>query len=57
MIGAAEHLHKKLEILHRSVRVINDELMEIDADPQLLDDLGLIRSNIVKIPRVKWVYY
>ena len=29
MIGAAKHLDKELEVLHRSVRVINDELMEI----------------------------
>ena len=32
MIGAARHLDKELEVLHRSVRVINDELMEIEAD-------------------------
>ena len=31
MIGAAKHLDKELEVLHRSVRVINDELMEIEA--------------------------
>ena len=40
MNGAAEHLDKELELLHRSVRVINDELMNIEADqrhvPQLL---------------------
>ena len=57
MIGAAKHLDKELEVLQRSVRVINDELMEIEADqkhvPQLLEDLGLTPSNIVKIPRVK----
>ena len=29
MIGAAEYLDKKLEVLHRSGRVINDELMKI----------------------------
>ena len=50
MTGAAEHLDKELEVLHRSVRVINDELMEIEADqkhiPQLLEDLGLTQSNI-----------
>ena len=32
MIGAAKHLDEELEVLHRSVRVINDELMEIEAD-------------------------
>ena len=32
MIGAAKHLDKELEVLHRSVRVINDELMEIEGD-------------------------
>ena len=58
MIGAAEHLVKELEVLHRSVRVINHELMEIEQDqkhaPQLLEDLGHIhQSNIVKTPRVK----
>ena len=41
MIGAAKHLDKELEVLHRSVGVINDELMEIEADqkhvPQLLE--------------------
>ena len=57
MIGAAKYLDKELEVLHRSVRVINDELMEIEADqknvPRLLEDLGLMQGNVVKIPRVK----
>ena len=57
MTGAAEYLEKELEVLHRSVRAINNELMEIEADqkhiPQLLEDLGLTQSNIVKTPRVK----
>ena len=57
MLGAAEHLDKELEVLHRSVRVINSELMEIEADqkrvPQLLEDLKRIRGNVVKTPRVK----
>ena len=57
MIGAAGHLDKELEVLHRSVRVTNDELMEIEADqkrvPQLLEDLGHTQGNIVKTPRVK----
>ena len=57
MTGAAEHLDKELEVLHRSVRVINNELMEIEADqkhiPQFLEDLGLTQSNVVKTPRVK----
>ena len=57
MIGAAKHIDKELEVLHRSVRVINDELMEIEADqkhvPRWLEDLGLIQGNIVKTPRVK----
>ena len=57
MIGAAKHLDKELEVLHRSVRVINDELMEIEADqkhvPRLLEDLGLTQGNVVKTPRVK----
>ena len=48
---------KELEVLHRSVRVINNELMEIEADqkhvPRLLEDLGLIQGNVVKTPRVK----
>ena len=51
MTGAAEHLDKELEVLHRSVRVINNELMEIEAYqkriPQLLEDLGLTQNNIV----------
>ena len=55
--GAAKHLEKEVEVLHRSVRVINDELMEIEADqkhvPQLLEDLGLTQGNIVETPRVK----
>ena len=53
MIGAAEHLDKELEVLRRSVRVINNELMEIEKKhaPELLEDLGLIQSNIVKTPR------
>ena len=57
MIGAAKHLDKELEVLHISVRVINDELMEIEADqtyvPQLLGDLALTQGNIVQTPRVK----
>ena len=57
MTGAAEHLDKEVEVLHRSVRVINNELMEIEADqkriPQFLEDLGLTQSNIVKTPGVK----
>ena len=40
---------KELELLHRSVRVINDELMEIEVDqkhvPRLLEDLGLIQEK------------
>ena len=57
MIGAAKHLDKELEVLHRSARVINDELMEIEADqkhvPRSLEDLGLVQRNVVKTPRVK----
>ena len=53
MMGAAEHL--ELEVLQRSVRQINSELMEIEVDqkhvPLLLVDFGLIQSNIVKTPR------
>ena len=32
IIGAAEHLDQELEVLHRSVRVTNSELMEIEVD-------------------------
>ena len=32
MTGAAEHLDRELEVLHRSVRVINNGLMDIEAD-------------------------
>ena len=43
-------------MLHRSVRVTNGELMEVEAGqkhvPQLLEDLGLIHCNFVKTPRV-----
>ena len=57
MTGAAGQLDKELEVLHRSVRVINNGLMEIEADQkrvrQLLEDLGLTQSNIVQTPRVK----
>ena len=57
MIGTSKHLDRELEVLYRSVRVTNDELMEIEADqkhvPQLLEDLGLTQDNIVKTPRVK----
>ena len=57
MIGAAKHLDQELEVLHRSVRVINDELMDIEADqkhvPRLLEDFGLIQRNVVQSPRVK----
>ena len=49
MIGAAKHLDKELEVLHRSVRVINDVLMEIASRPEtcsrLLEDLGLIQGT------------
>ena len=41
MTGAAEHLDRELVVLHRSVRVIDNELMEIEADqkhiPKLLE--------------------
>ena len=57
MIGAAKHLDKELEVLHRSVRVINNELMEIEADqkrvPRLLEECRLVQGNVVKNPRVK----
>ena len=57
MIGAAEHLDKELEVFHRSFRVINSALIEIEVAQKhvlrLLEDLGLIRSNIVKTPRAK----
>ena len=57
MIGAADWDTWAMEVLHRTVRVIDIELMEIDADqkhvPQLLKDLGLTQSNIVKTPRMK----
>ena len=57
MKSAAEHLDKELEVLHRCVRVISSELMEIEADqrhlPWLLEDLELIRGNLVNTPRVK----
>ena len=53
MIGAAKHLDKELEVLHRSVKVINDELMEIEADqkhvPRLLEDLGLVKETSLKL--------
>ena len=32
LTGAAEHLDKELELLRRSVRVISNEVMEIEAD-------------------------
>ena len=61
IIGAAEYLNKELYVLHRSVRVINSELMEIEADqkhvPQLLEDLarflkgGLRQEKYCVIPR------
>ena len=61
IIGAAECLNKELDVLHRSVRVINRELMEIEADqkhvPQLLEDLarylkgGLRQEKYCVIPR------
>ena len=45
-----------LEVVHRSVRVINDELIEVEEDqkhvPPLLEDLGLTQGNIVQTPRV-----
>ena len=57
MVGAAEHLDKGMDVFHTTVRVLSGELMEIEADhkhvPQLLKDLGLTQSNIVKTPRKK----
>ena len=56
-VGHADHLDKELEVLHRTVRIVNDELMEVEADqkhvPLLLEDLGLSKGNAVKTPRVK----
>ena len=53
MIGPAQHLDEDLEVLHRSVRVINDELMEIELDlkhvSQLLEDLGLTEGILSKL--------
>ena len=45
MIGAAKHLDKELEVLHRFVRVINDELMEIEADQKHVLDCWKIGRN------------
>ena len=57
MTGAAGHLDKELVVLRRSVRMINDELLEIESDQKhlskLLEDLGLTQSNIVKGYRVQ----
>ena len=57
MVGHADHLDKELEVLHRTVRIVNDELMAVEADqkhvPLLLEDLGLSKGNAVKTPRVK----
>ena len=57
MIGAAERLDNELEVLYRTVRVINNELVEIDVDQkhvlQWLEDLGCTQSNTVKTPRMK----
>ena len=53
MRGAAEHLDKKLEVLHRSVRVINSELMEIETAQkhvsQLLEDLGPFEAILSRL--------
>ena len=50
MIGAAKHLDKELEVLHRSVRVISSGSMGIEADqkhgPQVLEELEVMRGNI-----------
>ena len=32
LIGHARHLDKELEVLNRTVRIVNDELMEVEAD-------------------------
>ena len=49
MISASEHLDTELEVLHRPVRMINSELMGIEADqkhvPQWLEDLELTRGK------------
>ena len=39
MTGVAEHLDKELELLRRSVRVINNVLMEIEADQKHVPNL------------------
>ena len=53
MIGAARHLDKELEVLRRSVRVIDDEMMEIEAEqkhvPQLLEDLDSLKAILSKL--------
>ena len=57
MIGPAKHLDEDLEVLHRSVRVINDELMEIEVDLKHVSSAagrsGTHWRYIVKTPRVK----
>ncbi len=57
LIGFAPHLPKELEVLRRKVRIVDDNLMEVEADArhveQLLKDLSLTKGNTVTTPRVK----
>ena len=58
MISAARHVDKELEVLHRSVRVINDALIEIEADQKHVPRIAgrswtHSRKYVVKTPRVK----
>ena len=54
MTGAAEHLDRELEVLHRSVSVINNGLREIEADQKhvpliiwkILDSLKVTLSRL-----------
>ena len=45
MIGAAKHLDKELEVLHRSFRVINDELVEFEADQKHVPQLPILEGQ------------
>ena len=49
MTGAAEHLDKEMEVLHRAVRVINSELMEIVAEQKHVRMLDSRKASLSRL--------
>ena len=58
VIGFSEKDEKTLEILNREIRIVGNDVVELEADPRhaekLIEELGLQNANTVATPRVKY---